>query len=234
MRAISTVSTPQRAALRPELPVRTAACSRRGGAQQAGGVGAAEAAREHQRDVAARRARVARDGSAAQAGSSAPSVAMPGTVRGAQRRERQHRLDQARGRQQVAEGPLEAGDRRHVGAEHAAPARAPRRRRTWRVPLPCATIMPTSRRLAARRRASAASIARTSPSPSSRTGSRPSPSLPQPEPEQFAEHAWRRARCAARFRLQHQRRGAFAHHAAVVARVERPQRLRATAGPVWW
>ena len=164
-----------------------------------------------------------RHGRPAQSGSSASSVAMPGTIAAAQRREREHRLEDAGGGDQVAERPLERGHRRQRGAEHAA-----ERRGLGSVGLPACRCR--ARRSCRRRRrrcrasASACSIARATPSPSSRIASRPSRFAGVAAAQDFAQHR-RAARRGRGLGLEHQRAGAFAEQAAVVPRVERPQRL---------
>ena len=94
-----------------------------------------------------------------------------------------------------------------VAAEHAQQRARFGARRSSRVPLPCATIMPTSAGATAADRPVRASIARTRPSPSSRTGSRPEPVAAAAGAQNFAEHGGAAlARGGFRFERRAQRR----------------------------
>ena len=145
---------------------------------------------------------------------------MPGTTRHAAR-PGQRRVDQPGRGQQVAEGPLEGGHRRQP---------APKTRQRARfgasesgVPLPCATIMPTSP-AAARRRPARHWIARARPSPSARIG-RAHGLAGAAAAQQLAEHGGAAARPAASV-SSISAAAPSPSSAAVVARIEGPQRLR--------
>ena len=98
-----------------------------------------------------------------------------------ERLQRQHEIEHARRGDEMAEGPLECGDRRRLRAEHAPHGRASDASEA-RVPLPCATIMPTASADSSRRPRARVSIARLKPSPSGRTSTMPVASVTQPEP----------------------------------------------------
>ncbi len=116
MRAISTVSIPQRVAdcaasvILPKLARRRAPAARRWSLRT-------RARRSAPRRCAVRAAPQTQ-AAARSAGSNSRSVAMPGTVRARKRPQRLHRLDDAGGSDEMAECPLEAGDRRRARAEH--------------------------------------------------------------------------------------------------------------------
>ena len=149
---------------------------------------------------------------------------------GAQRAEGQHRVDQPGRGQQVAEGPLEAGDRRHVGAEHVS-----QRARLGAVGVGRAVAVGHDQAHVGRLQRG--------------TGQRGADGAHQAVA--VVAHRQQAQRFAAAAEAQHlaqhggaafgggglgfqrQRRRAFAHRAAVVARVEGPQPC-ADSRPSWW
>ena len=111
-------------------------------------------------------------GTPAQSGSSRSQTRDPGHDAALERHEREHRLEDARRGDQVADRPLEAGDGRRRGAEDGAD-----RRGLGRVGLRRAVAVrddhPDVGGAQSRRRRAPARIARARPSPSSRIAIRP-------------------------------------------------------------
>ena len=234
MRAISTVSMPQRRGAVRQLPCVTAACSRRGGAQQQRGVGAAEAAREHQRDVAARRLR--RGGHRQRrrtSGSSSRRVAMPGTTPRAQRRQRQHRLDEPEAASRWPKAHLKPVTGGGSRAEHARiSARASDASDCARAVAVRHDHADVGRRAARHRRARARSRA---PARRRRRASAAGPAPRWRSRCRAPRRApWRRAAAAAASRLEHQRRRAFAHQRCRRGAASNGRSASRASSPSWW
>ena len=223
MRAISTLSTPQR--VEPSGAAGVAGCAAHDGrarSRQAAFV--PPKPRDSSSAMSLRGARCSRAAfSGAHAGSSSVSGAMPGTTLARSAASPIDGFDQSGGGQQVAEGPFERRDRRHVGRQTREPALAPPKHPSSAVPLPCAMIMPTSagREVGRRQRSfdrahqAVAVVA---------DGQQAQSVAAAAGTEEFAEGRGT-ALLRGRLGFEHDGGGAFAHHAAVMTEIERPQRF---------